>query len=128
MPQLADIATFSKRKASRKERIVPWLDFEPYLNQLRTKASCTTTEALQLIGYGGATQLSNWRREGVPLIALNAIRYILHDMNIEVERPAVKQFTFDELTGLFAALQSWTLPDDTRKALVKRVAREIQND
>lgn len=125
MPQLADVVTFSKRKESRKERVIPWADFEPLLSQLRQAADCNQEEAMRLIGYGGGTMINTWKKEGAPILAVNALRYILADLNVPQEKKVEKQFSFDELTALFAALQGWHVEDDVKRALTKKIAREM---
>lgn len=128
MPQLADIVTFSKRKESRKERLGPWSEFEPLFSQLRQATNSSNDEVMKLIGYSGATMLSAWKKEGVPTLAFFSAKYHLHDLKVETKREVIKQFTFDELTGLFAALNYWTLPEEARRGLIKKIAKELQND
>jgi len=123
MPQLAEIANFKRARTT-----APWAEFEPLLHQAIQATNSNQTQVMEAVGYSSGV-IAAWRKaDKVPLSAKYGMLGLLTELRVSVERPAIKQFTFDELTGLFAALQGWTLPNDTRKALVKRVAREIQND
>lgn len=53
MPQLSEIVNISKRRESRKERVVQWLEFEPLFNQLRTTTNSSAEEVMRLCGYSG---------------------------------------------------------------------------
>lgn len=126
MPQLADVVHISKRRESRKDRTVPWAEFEPYFNQLRTALDANQDDTCKYIGYGGGTVIATWRRDGVPTLAFNAIRWALYDL--KQPAPAVKptlQFTFDELGDLFDTVRGRALPDEARRALLKKLAVEL---
>ncbi len=122
-PQLSEVV--SKRVQSRKERIVPWTEFEPFLNQLRQALDCSNDDAMRTIGYGGSTIVAGWKRAGVPIRALNAIRYVLHDLKIPLEekRPeVVKQFSYDDLLIILSALAK---EREQNRGLIAAVAKEI---
>lgn len=123
MNQLADVVTFSKRRESRKERVIPWNEFEPYLNQLRTQSNCSIDEAMRICGYSGGTMLSQWRQQGAPILALNAIRWVLHDLQIPAPAAkAEKQFAYGDLLTILGALAQAPTQD---RGLIAIVAKEI---
>lgn len=128
MNKLSEVVHISKRRESRKGRVVPLAEFEPYFNQLRTALDASQDEAGRHMGYGGGSMFSTWREEGVPIVALNAIRWCLLDLKQEViapVRPTPRQFTFDELTDLFDAVRDRPLPEDARRAIIKKLAAEL---
>lgn len=124
MPQLSEVVTFSKRRESRKGRIVPWEEFEPLLNQLRQAADCNQDYAMRLIGYGGGTMINAWRKEvGVPILAINSIKWVLHDLKIDPSRPEpIKQFSYSDLLIILSALAR---DHENNRSLISHVAKEI---
>lgn len=125
MPQLSEVVTFSKRAQSRKERIVPWAEFEPFLNQLRQALGCNNDDAMRTVGYGGGTTIAAWKRDGVPILALNAIRYVLHDLQIPLEEKksaVVRQFSRYDLLMILSALAK---EPEQNSTLITSIAKEI---
>lgn len=121
MPQLAEVVTIKKHM-----QIVPWSEVEPLFNQAIQATNSNITQVLAVIGYSSSSVYANWRDRGqAPVRAKYALLGLLSELRVKVERPVEKQFTFEELTGLFAALQGWPVPDETRRTLTKKIANAI---
>lgn len=120
MPQLAEVMTIKRRR-----QCVPWDNFAPLLNQAIQATNSSQTQVMETTGYSDSV-IAAWRKANeVPLCAKYTILGLLAELRIKVERPIGKEFSFDELTGLFAALQGWSLPDDTRRQLTKKIANAL---
>jgi hypothetical protein len=129
MPQLSEIVHISKRRESRKDRVVPWAEFEPYLNQLRVALNSTTQDdTFRHVGYGGGSMVSSWRRDGAPVVALNAFRWALHELGQAPKAgtaPRPSAFTTDDLGHLLSATLGNPPRDAERAALVRKIAAEL---
>lgn len=121
--KMAEVINIKRKYGSGS---VPWHEFEPMLNQLRNKLDCNQQEALQYMGYAGATHLNEWRKKGsVPILAVNSIKWILSEAGIAAERPIVRQFSPDELALLFGLANGFSVPDDKRRAIIGKLAMEL---
>lgn len=71
--------------------------------------------------------VSTWRSEGVPVIAVNAFKWVLHDLKQEVPPTARPRsvFTPDELGHMLNAVLGNPVRDAERAALVKKIAAEL---
>lgn len=132
MPSFADatskVTPLYKKRPKLERNWVAFSEFEPYYNQLRTSTNASQDECLRLIGYAGGSHLGEWRKSNsVPALAINAIRWILHEMQIpQPDKPANEPtvtFEFDELADLFAAVRGLPVSDEARKALVRKIAK-----
>ena len=125
MAMLQDVARVVPMKRERRQS-VPLSEIEPLINQLRTAMNCNMDEALRLIGYAGGSHYSEWKQKNVvPVLAMNAIKWVLHDLHQEPVRKTETNFNFDELTDLFAALRGLPIGDKEKRALLKKVAAAI---
>ena len=105
---------------------VPFSEIEPLLERAQRTSNASATEVLRCIGYNSSSAAANWRTRGTAPLK---VKQALLGMLSEFETPLVhKQFTFDELTGLFAALQGWTIPPDVKQMLIKKIIKEMQSD
>ncbi len=126
MPQLSEVVTISKRRESRRERLVPWSEFEPLLSRLRQALDASQNEACQYVGYSGGTMITTWRNEGVPIVAVNAFKWALHDLGQPALAPkAPRVFTPDELGNLLNAVLGNPVRDAERAALIAKIAGEL---
>lgn len=119
------------RARKRQARLIPFEKFEPLLFEIRSHFNCSRDEALRLIGYAGATTLSDWRRYGTPMLASNAARGVLAIANLPQPMPPdppEPDFTFEELTELFALLRGYQVGPAVRKLLIGKVARLLAED
>lgn len=82
---------------------------------------------MQYLGYAGGTHGSAWRKEDeVPILAMNAIKWVLHEAGTSPVVPkAVRHFTHDEIAQLFALAMGYIIPEAERKALIGKLAGEL---
>lgn len=113
----------SLRAKGYKERLTTWDKFEPLLSQLRQKMDCTNHEALQLIGYSGATMFAEWKRRGVPILAINAAVGVLSELGEKPNRRPSIKWTYEELSAIFAVLNGIEVPN--RRNLARKIAAEM---
>jgi hypothetical protein len=123
---------------TRHSQRVPFEQFEPLLIRIRQAYNCSQKDALQLMGYNGSSVYAAWGESGAPVTAVNAAKGVLADLgegnSVVIEQPALpmavpveaeRQFGFDELSHLFAALHGIALPQEAHRALIRKLAREI---
>jgi hypothetical protein len=128
MPTIAEAATVIPMK-QRTRATTPWAEFEPYWNQLRSGLDTSENEACKAIGYTGSN-IAFWKKEGVPTVALYAIRWVLHERRLDAPQPKRKGpspvvFTLDQLSTLFDMVRNRSIPDGERRAFVKLLAQAI---
>jgi hypothetical protein len=112
------------RKRSRA--IVSWEEFEPHYIELKNATKGSDLEIMQLIGYAGGSHTAMWRKEGVPTIALNAIKWVLYDLNLPIAETPKAQFSQETLGMLFDAVRSSPKLDaHERSDLIKQLAIAI---
>lgn len=85
----------------------------------------TPPPAAQAIGYAAATHFAEWRRSGVPVLALNAARGFLASIGVNAKMPIKRQFESDELIAIMGAVSRLTAADPDRSNIIKRLAREL---
>lgn len=108
-------------------------EFEPLLNELRKITNTTQSEAMSLIGYEGST-VAGWRKENyVPLVAIHAIKWILHttkEINIDAEEETKPKttLTFTEQADLFGCVQGFELVEAKRRNLIKKLATILSEE
>lgn len=137
MPPLADatskVTPLNSGRKKRAERgdFVPWSEFEPYFNQLRTAAGeSSQVDVAKIIGYNGSI-FSHWKTEDVvPIVAFNSIRWVLHELKMPKPepKPAKEQamtFDFEELAVLFSAVRDMPVSEVARKALLGKIAKGL---
>lgn len=103
---------------------VPFEEFEALITQLRNlNNDCSQSEAMRLIGYEGST-IAGWRNSNkVPIVAMNAINWVLHQIGIHGEiKPQRTTLSFEEQANLFGCLQGFELSEVKRKELTKKLA------
>lgn len=110
----------SARSESRKERCVPWAEFEPLLNQIRNHYDCNLNEALRAIGYAGGTMLSDWRKANmIPQLAVNAAQGFLGELRVPKALIKIRQFELEELGELLELTLRATEGDVKRRYIAK---------
>lgn len=82
------------------QTLVPWGDYAPLLRKLRDVLNCSEADAMRMIGYAGGSHLAGWKREGVPIIAMNATNWILHQLAGQETLP---EFTDKDMHSLLEA-------------------------
>jgi hypothetical protein len=123
MVTLGEVVTL--RAKGYQERLTTWDKFDPLLSQLRQKMDCSNDEALQLIGYSGATMISAWRKRGVPILAVNAAVGVLSELGEKPIRRRRESWTYEEWSLIFATLNGIEVHRDNRRNLARKVAAEI---
>lgn len=69
----------------RHQKVVPYSQVEPLINELQTRFEGEgLNEIFQMVGYAAKPSKNDWLKYGAPLVAYNAIKGILADLNIEV--------------------------------------------
>jgi hypothetical protein len=123
--KMADVVQIKKTR-TRAGRIVSWSEFEPLLSQLRQKLNCGQHEAMQYLGYAGSTHVVVWRKEDeVPILAVNAIKWVLYESGSVAPQKVIKQFDLNELSRLFALASGIPIPEDQRRAIIAKLAGEL---
>jgi len=125
MPTLGEVATVTELRRPRKdrsERLMPWAEYEPLYNQLRNNSS-SQDETMRLIGYAGGTHVAEWKKLGVPTVAVYATKWRLQELRAApvVEKKQVR-FSFEEAADLFAAVRGLFVAVIPRRALTKKLA------
>lgn len=109
-------------------QIAPLSEFEPLLSQLRQALDCNNNEAMEHIGYAGASHLSEWRRTGqAATLGINAAKGVLAELgHTPVIPKATSPFTIEEMSQLFALCIGVALPKEQLAPLMRKLAREMQ--
>ncbi len=127
-PEPANLAN-SSRRTNRAERVVPWSEFDPLLSQLRQALGNNVSEIMRVMGYAGGTHVAEWRRSGtVPILAMNAAKWLLHELKLPMpapERKPIRQFDHAELKTLFALVIGLPVPAELTKSLSAKIAAEL---
>lgn len=107
---------------------VPFSDVEPLLNLLKNSMGIEETELLRTVGYSSNIANQEWRKEQkVPLRAKYALLGLAAELKLKMEQKPIRQFTFKELTLLFAVLSGmeFSVDEGDRRALVAKIAAEL---
>lgn len=108
----------------RKHQSVPFSEVEPIINKALEVSKDSETYIMESIGYSNSP-IAEWRNHNrVPVRAKYALEGFIAEHSTP---PKVPQFSFDELTALFAALSGWRVPEEVRKTLVRKIAAEMQS-
>lgn len=124
---VTDLNSHPNRRRAEDKNLIAWSHYEPLLNQLRQVLSSNSyAEVMQVIGYAGGTHLPEWRRRGVPHVAVHATRWVLHDLGVKTKsanRPG--PFSTDELVILLTLLIGGGVSDEQKRSLIRKVAAEL---
>ena len=118
----------NEQKADRQSerQFLPLEEFEPLLNKLRELTNCSLNEALRAVGYAGGTHWSDWqRKKTVPLLAMNAIKWVLYDYARIDSGPSKTSFTLDEQTDVLLLMRGFPIKEENRRAIIKKIAAAL---
>lgn len=122
--EMAEVHKLDTSKKRGRGNLITWNEFEPLLSQLRQLLNCNNEEAMQHVGYAGGTHVATWRKSNeVPILAKNAICWLIQECRAT---PKVKEsigFSHVELSHIFAALNNITISEEQRKKLINKTAR-----
>ena len=116
-----------QRRSRALRTLVPWSEYEPTFTRLRQAlGGASASAAMGIIGYAGGTHLAAWKREGVPILAVNATRWCLHDLGGTAPKERQREvFSHAELARLFALASGIPIPDEQRREVIGKIARML---
>jgi len=109
---------------TRNHEKIPYAEIEPLLNLVKNSCGSSESQVLMTIGYSN-NAATDWRQLGmVPLRVKYGLLGLAAELKLK-DTSRQKQFNFDELAAMFAALNGMDVPVERRQKLVKKLAAEM---